>query len=365
MKMFNRVECIAVLLVLFPAISAWADPQYKSEAIEIVAASADEPVRNAFSLDAAAAYLEGGATAWNQTHGCVTCHTNGSYMQIAPSLTAVIGKPSAAHREFFVQQAAEFQAVAADALKQGVKPTQIAYVAHGLASWDAHVTGELSEETRQALQVMLSAQADNGSWGNTQCWPPFESSSYHGSTVAALAMATAPGFLEQLNEEQAGHVELLKKYLRETPPPHDYGRVLLLWTATQIQDLLSEQRQAEIIKMIRSHQQEDGGWSIRSFSLPDDWGNGNRAEKLRAEPEFNDPPSDGHQTGLAVMVLREAGVAVEDPAIQNAIDWITSNQRESGRWWTRSLNTDGPHFITYSSTLYALAALHKCGKLAE
>ncbi|MCH2127331.1 MAG: hypothetical protein MK165_21250 [Pirellulaceae bacterium] len=352
--------------VLVTAISSsvfGADPQYQAEGIKIAAASAGENLREGFSLEAAKAYLEGGATAWNAQHGCVTCHTNGSYMQIAPSLSKVMGPPSASHREFFVAQAADFQTKNPDELKGGIQPTQIAYIAHGLASWDANVSGELSEETKQILQVMLAVQADDGSWGNTKCWPPFESSNYQGATVAALALATAPGFLDQLTEEQSAHVALLKKYLRETTPPHDYGRVLLLWTATQLPDLLTQAARDEIIEMLLAHQAEDGGWSIRSFSTPEAWGSGNRAAKLRAESEFETPPSDGHQTGLAVMVLRDAGVATDHPAIRKGIAWIKSNQRESGRWWTRSLNTDGPHFITYSATLYALSALHKCGEL--
>ncbi len=43
-----------------------------------------------------------------------------------------------------------------------------------------------------------------------------------------------------------------------------------------------------------------------------------------------------------------------------AIAWLKSNQRESGRWWTRSLNTDSAHFITYSRTAYPLLALQMC-----
>ena len=103
------------------------------------------------------------------------------------------------------------------------------------------------------------------------------------------------------------------------------------------------------------------GWSLRSFAAPQQWGDGSRAEKLRAKPEFKDPPSDGHQSGLALIVLREAGVSAQDPRILRGVRWLLTNQRESGRWWTRSLNTDTFHFITYSGTLYPLVALDLCG----
>lgn len=115
--------------------------------------------------------------------------------------------------------------------------------------------------------------------------------------------------------------------------------------------------------MICQHQRPGGGWSIRTIALPEQWGRGNRAEKLRSEPEFADPPSDGHMTGLAIVALRKAGVPSSDPRIQRGISWLLNNQRASGRWWTRSLNTNGWHFITCSGTLYPLLALALCDAL--
>jgi squalene-hopene/tetraprenyl-beta-curcumene cyclase len=62
-------------------------------------------------------------------------------------------------------------------------------------------------------------------------------------------------------------------------------------------------------------------------------------------------------------VLRDAGVAKTDLQLKKAVHWLKTNQRESGRWWTRSLNTDKYHFITYSGTCYPILALAKCGEL--
>ena len=107
------------------------------------------------------------------------------------------------------------------------------------------------------------------------------------------------------------------------------------------------------------------GWSIRSFAQPEEWGRGNRAERLRAEVDFGDPASDGHQTGLAVVVLSSAGVPPTHPAVQRGLDWLRRNQRQSGRWWTRSLNTETWHFITYTGTLYPVMALAVTSSLAS
>ncbi len=343
--------------------TAAADPQYSAEGITIPAATADEPIRKQFSLEAAQNYLEQGALAWKRSRNCIACHTTGTYVQLRPSLSPVLGTPPQELREFLVEQVNEAHGTSIDELKKGIKPTEVAYMAHGMAEWDAHVAGKLSPETRSALSLLLKLQSADGSWGNTTCWPPFESSNYQAATVAALAIAAAPGFTRDLTPEQSQVVAKLVKYLQTQPAPHDYGRLLLLWTSNHMPKLLSTEQRQAIIEMLWSHQQPDGGWSIRTFSTPEKWGGGNRAQKLRAETEFKQPPSDGHQTGLVVFVLRQANVPATDPRIQRAVQWLKSNQRQSGRWWTRSLNTDNYHFITYSGTFYPLLALYHCNAI--
>ncbi|MBC8874696.1 MAG: terpene cyclase/mutase family protein [Planctomycetes bacterium] len=185
--------------------------------------------------------------------------------------------------------------------------------------------------------------------------------------MAAMGVAAAPGWRSTLQEEPLlARIENLETYLRETPPRHDHERMLLLWASTRLPGLLDEQRRRELVDIIWRQQRDDGGWSTRTFATPEALGSGKRSEELRAEPDYQNPPSDGYQTGLAVVVLRDAGTAADDPRIRKAIRWLLSNQRESGRWWTRSLNTHSRfHYISYSGTAYAALALAKCGALAE
>ena len=96
---------------------------------------------------------------------------------------------------------------------------------------------------------------------------------------------------------------------------------------------------------------------MRQFAEPEEWGDGSRAEKLRSETDFETPESDGHMTGLALIVLQESGMTADAESVRRGLDWLRTHQRESGRWWTRSLNTDDWHFITYSGTAYPLLAL--------
>ena len=70
--------------------------------------------------------------------------------------------------------------------------------------------------------------------------------------------------------------------------------------------------------------------------------------------------SDGYGTGLVVYLARRTGVPASDPRIRRGIRWLEAHQRESGRWFTRSLHKDGRHFITHAGTAFAVMALHAC-----
>jgi squalene-hopene/tetraprenyl-beta-curcumene cyclase len=339
-------------------------PQYSHDEISIAPAHADEPLLPAFSVAKAEQYLRDGARAWKGSKDCVSCHTTGLYLQVRPELTPLLGPPMAEMREFFLTELAHLKSLPRDTQLSRTHPAQFIYVAAGLAEWDSHVNRSLSAATRDAIRAMLALQLTNGSWGSLECWPPYESDAFHLANTAAMTLATAPGWLKSADAtEHATRIAQLRTYLQNTPPPHDYGRVLLLWTATRWSGLLTAPQRDAIREMILKHQQADGGWSLRSFATPEQWGNGNRAAKLRAEPEFAAPPSDGHMSGLALVVLRDAGLPANDPHVQRGVAWLKRNQRESGRWWARSLNTDSWHYLTYSATAFPLLALAKCNEL--
>ena len=296
------------LILADDKVSDSSSPQYELGDLKLPPASADEPKRGMLSVTAAANYLDKGARIWSDSRKCVSCHTNGTYMQIRPALTAHLGAPAADQREFFVGALQILQKSDRELLKQSTRPAQTIYLAAGLAEWDAHVTKELSPETAQALALMLEIQLETGTWGSLDRWPPFESDAFHEATVAAMAVGTAPGWLANLKDEKLkSGVDRLKNYLKTQPPPHDYGRVLLLWASTRMPGLIDDAQKKLLIELVFKHQQSDGGWSIRTFSTPEAWGSGNRAKKLRAEPDFtldrilNEP-------GYPAVTLRRSGL---------------------------------------------------------
>jgi hypothetical protein len=114
---------------------------------------------------------------------------------------------------------------------------------------------------------------------------------------------------------------------------------------------MTQAEREQTVKDLLALQRADGGWSLWSLAT---W------EGQRGKVDGKEAPSDGYGTGFVVYLLRQAGIPAKDAAIQHGVAWLKSHQRESGRWFTRSLNTDNYHFITHAGTAYAVLALQAC-----
>lgn len=360
---FVVVLCVAAGLdAVAQAEEARPAPQYRFGRTLIPGATADEPLAVEFSPESAQQYVELGPSLWARQKKCVSCHTHGIYAITRPSLSPYWGTPPESLRQFLTAQADEL-------IESGdtsySAPAKMAYLARGLAEWDAHVSGNTTPETDRALRHLLELPSEDGSMKTIARWPPLNSDTWHATTMAAMAVATAPGWRESVADTRIEkRIKQLETYLRETPPQHDHHRLLLLWASTRIPGLLTAEQRAGLQATVWKHQLADGGWSIRTFATAESLGGGKKAERMSLEADYLNPTSDGYQTGLAIVVLRDSGVPASDPRIQKAVRWLLTHQRETGRWWTRSLNIDSRfHYITYSGTAYAVLALAKCGEI--
>lgn len=221
-----------------------------------------------------------------------------------------------------------------------------------LAMHDAQSTGRLHPVTRQALDRMWTLQRKDGAWSWPKCsWPPFEVDDYYGAVLAAVGVGHAPENCARSDAAKAG-VDKLREYLKKMPAPNLHHRDWLLWAAVRLDGLLGHEEKQSTIRDLLALQREDGGWSMES--LVPEW-TGREGEK--ANPEA---PSDGYGTGLVVFVLREAGISANHEALQRGVKWLSTNQPESGRWFTRSLNDVPQHFISDTATVFAVLALKAC-----
>lgn len=324
----------AILLLLLCSV-----PLVAADYPKPTATSADEPIAQNISLAKAGEYLDAVGVNWTRDRQCVTCHTNLPYVMARPLVkTGDAGWKEV--REFLEKDVASWR---------NSKPRGDTYVvatATGLAFLDAHTSGRLSEATKEAFAKMWQVQQKSGSWNWLKCdWPPMEHDDYYGAVLAAVAVGVAPQGYAQSTDAKEGLAKL-RGYLRKTPAPDQHHRAMLLWASTKLDGLMTAAEMKAAIAELVALQHEDGGWALPSLG-----------QYTRKDKSQNDPKaaSDGYATGLVTYVIHQA--EPNHPAIARGLGWLKSHQRESGRWFTRSLNNDKAHFITNAGTAFAIMAI--------
>lgn len=350
--------------------------QYQVDDVRISIPSADEPRVKAFgpeSLQKAAKYLELGAVSWVRGRSCVNCHTTGPYMSECPTWSRQFGKPSEEVRENFLKaipaEVAEVKQTEKNGHNYYPGSTQSIWRSVGLGQWDRHVNGgKLSAETDRSLRDMFTRQSEDGSfvsYGEVEI--PHITTDFELSLQAARAITAAPGWLANLKDEALlARVEKLKHWLRTSPPKNDFDRVLKLQLTEYFPELVSPSDREAALKLLSSKQHADGGWSTRDMSPLSDW-HYEMSQKVldlvNGLPDAAKPESDAYMTSLAIVLMRQNEVPVNDPRIQKGLAWLKREQRESGRWWMHSLYRGNYHYITYIATIEAMKALDLCGEL--
>lgn len=326
-----------LLLVSVLPLSAADIPQPKPT-------KADEPIAKEFSLAKAGEYLDGVGVNWTRDRQCVTCHTNLPYVMARP----LVKTDDAGWKEvraFLEKDVAGW--------KTG-KPRGDAYVvatATGLAFLDANTTGKLSDSTKAAFAKMWQTQQKGGYWNWLKCdWPPMEHDDYYGAVLAAVAVGVAPGDYAKSADAKEGLAKLTG-YLTKTPAPDLHHRAMLLWASLKIDGLMTPEARKATITELAKAQQSDGGWSLASL------GAYTRKDKSKNDPKS---ASDGYGTGFVTFVLRQA--EPNHPAIAKGVAWLKANQRESGRWFTRSLSNDKAHYIANAGTAFAVLAIQSASE---
>ncbi len=338
-----RILSLTIALLVAPC-SLFAEELTLENVTAPAANSADEPLAETFSVDNATRFLDQASLNWTKSRKCFTCHTNFSYLLARPMVSAEV----AAHQQ--VRDALE-ELVEKRWEDKGPRwDAEVVMSAAVLAMNDAATTGKLHATTSKALERMWSLQRDDGGFDWLKCdWPPMESDDDYSIGIAALAAGAAPDEYGKTEAARAG-VQRLRDYLKANPPPTLHHSAMLLWADSYGTELLtSDQRQATIDKLF-DLQQTDGGWSLATL------GHWKRADGT----EQNTKQSDGYGTGFVVFVLRQAGIDSHDSRLQRGIAWLKSNQRASGRWYSRSLHKDSKHFISHAGTAFAVMALQSC-----
>lgn len=299
---------------------------------------ADEPIAKTFSLVRAKDFMHAAAGEWTRERKCFSCHTNLSYLYTQPGQ----------ERQKDVRTALEAQVDRWPDKKP--RDFEVVVAAAALAYNDAKTTKTLSPATKKALDRMWSLQRDDGGWKWYLCgWPPMESDDHYGVTLAALAAGVAPGDYAKSDAAAAG-IQKIQAFLQKNTPKNAHHKAMMIWAGTHLPGIVPESDRAVWLNDLRGLQHKDGGWSAADL-IP--W---TRDDEKEQTPEI----SDGYGTGFTTFILRTAGAAKNDPAVTRGVAWLKSNQRDSGRWFTRSLFRDSKHYLTHAGTAFSIMASESC-----
>jgi squalene-hopene/tetraprenyl-beta-curcumene cyclase len=205
-----------------------------------------------------------------------------------------------------------------------------------------------------ALQMKTGEQTGAWTWlqFHNEPWEG-DSSPFHGATLAAIAIHSAPGGYAAA-AENLDRVKALHEYLRKGNEKQALlSRTMLLWASTLSPNLLPPDQQQGIVDALLRAQQDDGGWSTASMGS---W--------KRADGSALDMRSDGYATGLATFALESAADARSQPPVKRGLAWLVAHQDPAtGSWFAASLNkqrdpaSDAGKFMTDAATAYAVLAL--------
>jgi squalene-hopene/tetraprenyl-beta-curcumene cyclase len=306
----------------------------------------DEPIAKEFSAERARKFMDDVSLQWQRERKCVTCHTNFAYLTMGTGFGA--GRSAYAAVRKFTEDLVNERWVS----KGPRWDAEVLVAAMGLAVSDAEGGGKLHPLTRTALDRMWTVQQPDGGWKWLKCgWPPMESDDYFGATIALLATGRAPENYAATPAAVEG-VKKVREYLAKNAPPSLHHKGMLFWASKYIEGLMTPEEQKKTVDDLLALQKPDGGWAVSTF-LP--WKRGDGKEQDLES-------SDGYGTGYVLHLARLGGIPATDDRIAKGIRWLKTHQRESGRWFTRSLNKDGRSFLTHAGTAFSLAALHACGE---
>lgn len=311
--------------------------------------SADEPLAKAYSLEKAVRFLDQASLEWTNTRKCFTCHTNFSYLMARPAVAAN-NKPHQQIRERLEEMVLKRWETSGPRWD-----AEVVMSAATLAMNDAATSGKLHPTSEVALKRMWTVQREDGGFDWLKCgWPPMESDDDYGASIALLAAHAAPGEYAQRPEVVAGLAKI-HSYLKQNPPPTLHHQAMLMWADSYGAESLTAAQRKSTREQLFKLQKPDGGWALATLG---DW--------KRADGKTQDlENSDGYATGFVLYVLRRDGVPADDPRIRRGVEWLKANQRESGRWFTRSLNRDSRHFISHAGSAFAVLALQSCEAAAD
>lgn len=332
----------SLLSVIFLPLLAFAAAQVPQN-------TSSEEMRPEFDLTAAQGAAAKAALEWQTHHDCVTCHTNGLFL-IAGAHSRRLQEP--------YQQSRAFASTYLDRyLKDGRAPVAqhgsvegIVATSAFLAIGEARARDEVSPKTLEALRHSISRMSEQGHFEKwLRCdWPPYEVDHHFGVSLLLVALGTTPQEF-QAEPKVAEGIQRMRTWLENHAPTNAHQAGMCLWADSTGGIELTDAQRMDYITRCRILQREDGGWSVFGIGK---WARPDGTPQLKV--------SEAYATAFMVFILRQAGVPAHDETIKRGLAWLRSNQRISGRWFSRSPRRDRRHYLSNAATNFALLAFESC-----
>jgi squalene-hopene/tetraprenyl-beta-curcumene cyclase len=224
-----------------------------------------------------------------------------------------------------------------------------------LARHDALSTGKLRPVTLKALDHIWAFQLDDGGFEWVPAAEAPQAVDHHwGNALVALGVGIAPDGYAQSESAKTG-IGKLRGWFKAHAPKDLHERGLAVIADSFLGGILSTQQRDEYIAAFFAKQLPTHGWSTGTLSVHPQW-------KRPDRQALDVTRSDGYATGFAVYVLSRAGVPATDEHMENAIQWLRNNQRQTGGYYTFSPRKRDI-LASYTSTSYAVQALAAVGVL--
>jgi hypothetical protein len=327
----------------------------------------------------AAAYLDERSSWWiawpksARDHGtfCVSCHTMATFALGRPALRTVLAEPAASANERKLldnvtkrvqmwQEVLPFYADQTSGLPKTSESRGTESILDALVLvWNDVPSGKLSPEAKLALDNMWALQLKSGDMSGSWAWLQFHNapwegdSQFYGTSLAAVAIGTAPGNYQAEPAIQDGIGKMRGWLVKGMPGQTILDRTVLLWASTKLKGLLTPAQQQSIVDEILTKQKEDGGFSLSSVI-----GSWKRRDGTPLSVE-----SDGYATGLIAFAFEQLNTPQTQAPLKNALNWLRHNQQTDGRWAATSLNkertleSEPGRFMSDAATAYAVLAL--------
>jgi squalene-hopene/tetraprenyl-beta-curcumene cyclase len=322
-------------------------------------------------------YLDERQQVWFARARCISCHSGLPYALARPALRQIIGVKEASAPE--ARMLAQIKHRVAnwdkldtkefglyydsnDTLKKQSWGTEAIFNALILASDDRYEgRASPSAATKQALAHLWQTQVKTGDHKGSWEWldfqePPWgdKEARYVGTALAAIAVATAPGYATAATDKDtAERVHILRDYLKAKRAGQNlHNQVWGLWTATQIDGILTKAEKKELIAKLLAKQRVDGGWSLLALGP---WSRQGGAAREDA--------ADSYATALLLHVLLQTGLSKDHDQMAKGLDWLRNHQATSGAWSSVSLikkRDPASHvgkFMSDAATAFAVIAL--------